>query len=414
MTPHQAPRSAGDLDPSMEALLRSSDPVREKSVPAMERSRTHTSGIPAGLYTPSISQQFDHHPRGARSESPTARSSTPFAATTTGRRWGIFLAVAASSALVAGIAVFGQWGNAPQPAVPQPAAPAPSLTPSPSASEFDANDPAQRAAFVQDGGKRITGWLRPALPTDPQKLRSTGWLLNVFTVAGTGQTVDHADGPWTPIDLEGRDTSRLSTNQQAGDLVVVATKQTDLSLVTPLPGPYGIMVSDPGKLASGSTDGAGSLMTLDGIYLQVPDSDFNGAKLSQFATFKMARSYATAPGGAPAWFKASEFHSYTGPDASSCIAAVTKSGNKILSFPAGSTASGSIEGDELPLDDQMAEHPLRIMPRGGWLSDEGNDSTFILDTGATPAAAFTAWPTTEVGTCGGYTGEIVKFSSVKK
>ncbi|MFF5793210.1 hypothetical protein ACFY5D_14295 [Paeniglutamicibacter sp. NPDC012692] len=403
MTTHSTPRSNGELDPHTELLLRASDPFADDQARAMEHSRATSAAIPSGTYVPSISQQVVPLTRGTKGEAlmpgPSAHR------TSTGRRWGVYLAVAASTAIVAGLAVLGPWGNA-----PQPAAPAPSTASSPSSSEFDANDLAQREAFREAGGKRITGWLRPALPTDPKELRRTGWLLNTYTVAGTGETVNHADGQWTPIDLGGRDTSLLGKNQQAGDLVVVSTKQTDLSLVTPLPGPYGIMVSDPKKLAAGSLDGTTSLMTLDGTYLQIPDGHFNGTRLSQFATFKTAHSYTGTPKGAPTWFKASEFHSYTDPDARSCITAVTKSGNKILAFPAGSTASGSIEGDELLLDDRMAEHPLRVMPRGGWLSDEGNDSTFILDTGATPTPTFTAWPTTEVGTCGGDTGEIVKFA----
>ncbi|MFJ6416822.1 hypothetical protein [Paeniglutamicibacter sp. NPDC091659] len=410
MTTHSTPRSDGGLDPHAELLLRASDPFTDDQARAMEHSRSTSAAIPSGTYVPSISQQVVPLARGTKGETRMSGSSTH--RTSKGRRWGIYLAVAASTAIVAGIAVLGPWGNAPQPAAPQPDAPTPSMSPSPSSSEFDANDPDHRAAFREADGKRITGWLRPALPTDPQVLQRTGWLLNTFTVAGNGEITDHADGPWTPIDLGGRDTSLLGKNQQSADLVVVATKQSDLSLVNPVPGPYGIMVSDPKKLASGSWDKASSLMTLDGTYLRIPDNEFNGALLAQFATFELAHSYTGTPKSAPAWFKASEFHSYTDADAHSCIATVTKSGNKIMSFPAGSTASGSIEGEVLP-DDMVAEHPLRIMPRDGWFS-EGRDSKFILDTGATPTTTFTAWPTTEVGTCGAYTGEIVKFAGIKK
>ena len=42
------------------------------------------------------------------------------------------------------------------------------------------------------------------------------------------------------------------------DLVVVATTDTDLGFITPVPGPYGVMVSDAQKLAAGSVTRPGA------------------------------------------------------------------------------------------------------------------------------------------------------------
>ena len=406
MTTHSTQRPGGEPYPQAELLLRSSDPLPGDHSRDLEHSRSRSAAIASGTYVPSISQQLLPLAPGPAGNVPVRGRSAHEAPTR--RRWGVFLAVAASAAIVAGIAVLNPWGSGRLPVAPQPAAPTTAAVPSPSDGGFNPNDPHQREAFRESGGYRITGWLRPALPTDPAELRRTGWLLNVYTVAGSDETIDTADGPWTPIDLGGRDTSLLARNQAAGTLVVVASTQPDLKLVVPVPGPYGIMVSDPVKLASGTVDGATSLMTLEGDYLQVPDARLNGARLSQFAAFGMVHTYTGTPGGSATGFKASGFHSYTDPEARSCIAAVTKSGIKILSFPAGSTASGSIEGELLP-DEPMATHSLRVMPQVARFSEGDGGTTFILDTGATPATSFTAWPTAETGTCGDYTGEIVKF-----
>ncbi|MGL3808081.1 hypothetical protein ACSYDW_18540 [Paeniglutamicibacter sp. R2-26] len=406
MTTHSTRHPVGEVDPQAELLLRSSDPLPGDHVRALEHSRSRSAAIPSGTYVPSISQQVL-----SLAPAPAGNARVPGRlahGAPTRRRWGVFLAVVSSAAIVAVIAVLLPWGSGRLPVAPQPAAPATAVAPSPSDGGFNPNYPDQREAFRESGGYRITGWLRPALPTDPAELRRTGWLLNVYTVAGSDETIDTADGPWTPIDLGGRDTSLLARNQEAGTLVVVASRQPDLKLVVPVPGPYGILVSDPVRLASGTVDDATSLMTLEGDYLQIPDVRLNGARLSQFAAFGMAHTYTGTPGGSTTGFKASGFHSYTDPEARSCIAAVTKSGIKILSFPAGSTASGSIEGEPLP-DEPMARHSLRVMPQGAQLSEGDGGSTFILDTGATPATTFTAWPTAETGTCGDHSGQIVKF-----
>ncbi|PQZ85945.1 hypothetical protein CQ018_19385 [Arthrobacter sp. MYb227] len=379
-----------ELDPVVEKLLKSADPFDALQNNFMEHSRLQSSTIPRGSYVPPISQLTHTH------------KSAPKA-----RVWGTVFALAASAAIIMSLSVFVPWGDGAPSASSRP-----QVGGTPSSSEFNINDPAQLAAFQATGGKRITGFVRAVLPTDPPELRHTGWLINTFTVAGTGKTVDHAAGPWAPIDLSGRDISRLGGGPDATDLVVVLTKQSDLSVVVPLAGPYGIMVSDPQKLATSTLGDSSSLTTLEGNPLENIDTPFNGAILAQFARFGLSDTFVSIPASKPIVFTAQEFDSYTGSDAQSCIAATIGSQTKILAFPVGATAAASIETEWLDKD-LVAHSPLRIMPKHGWFI-EGDESTFILDTGTKSDAMFKAWPTGEAGACGGLTGEIINFAGRSK
>lgn len=397
-----------ELDPSLAALLRGSDPCGTEHEGALARSRAHTAAIPDGDYVPVFAQRpFPMAPGAARGGA-LAEEIGRHRRARNRRRAVAILAVAAAGAIVAGVGVFGPWGNAPQPAAPPAVAP----TPTPSESYFNPDDNARLNAFSEAGGVRITGRLRPALPTDAPVARSTGWLLMPFAVSGQGEALFQAADPWLPIAVDSSDAAALGEQARDGVLVVVASTDAKPGLVTPVPGPYGVMVSDPARLAAGSVGEARSLKTLGGTYLQRPDVAYNGTVLAQFATFKMAYAYTGKPSGTTERFKAKAFHSHTDAQARSCIAASTRRGVKILSFPEGSTASASIAEFAGP-EDPVARYPLRIMPRDGWLG-EGDDSTFILDTGDRPTADFTGIPTSTKGTCGEYSGEVVLFSALAK
>ena len=404
------PPANDELDPSLAALLRGSDPCGAEHEGALARSRAHTAAIPDGDYVPVFSQRpspvAPGTARGGALAGETGRH--PFSRTR--RRAVAILAVAAAGAIVAGVGVFGPWGGAPQPAAPPAVAPTP--TPTPSESYFNPDDNARLNAFSEAGGVRITGWLRPALPSDAPAARSTGWLLMPFAVSGQGEALFQATDPWLPIALDTSDAAALGEEAREGILAVVASTDAKPGLVTPVPGPYGVMVSDPARLAAGSVGEARSLKTLGGTYLQRPDVEYNGTVLAQFATFKMAYAYTGKPSGTTKRFKAKAFHSHTDAQARSCIAASTRRGVKILSFPEGSTASASI-AEFAGQEDPVAGYPLRIMPRDGWLG-EGDDSTFILDTGDTPTADFTGFPTAKNATCGEYSGEVVLFRAGAK
>lgn len=402
------PPSNDELDPSAAALLRGSDPWDPARGEALLRSRAHTASIPDGGYVPVISQRtspaFPSTKIGTVMEQETGMRRR-----VTARRWGAVMALTAAGAIIAGVAVLGQGGNSPQPA-------APSWLPSPGNSYFNPDDSAQFDAFVNNGGTRLTGWLRPATPQDPKDLQRTGWLLNTVVMAGgtedENSTLIAADEPWTPIDLAGVETSRLGTISQNGQLVVIAAQDPTPALITPVPGPYGIMVSDQRKLAAGPLVEARSLKTLDGTYLQKPDINYNGAMLAQFATFQMVHGYAGVPSKAPEDFAVTGFRSHTSAEARSCIVATTVAGDKILAFPEGATASTTMDDANDP-EGSVAGNPLRVMKGNAWFGD-GDDSTFILETGQTPPATIKGWPTGTTGSCGSSTGEIVNFSSAGK
>ncbi|RAX48862.1 hypothetical protein DQ353_13130 [Arthrobacter sp. AQ5-05] len=402
------PTANDELDPSLAALLRGSDPCGAEHEGAPARSRAHTAAIPDGDHVPVFSQRPSPVAPGTARGAAMAQETGRHPRTRNHRRAAAILAVAAAGAIVAGVGVLGPWGNAPQPAAPPAVAP----TPAPSETYFNPDDNARLAAFSEAGGVRITGWLRPALPSDAPAARSTGWLLQPFAVSGQGDSLFQATDPWLPIALDSSDAAAPGEEAREGILVVVASTDAKPGLVTPGPGPYGVMVSDPARLAAGSVGGARSLKTLGGTYLQRPDVEYNGAVLTRFATFKMAYAHTGKPSGTTERFKATAVHSHTGAQARSCIAASTRQGAKILSFPEGSTASASIAEFAGP-EDPVAGYPLRFMPRDGWLG-EGDDSTFILDTGDTPTADFAGFPTARNATCGEYSGEVVLFRAVAK
>ncbi|GAA5226099.1 hypothetical protein GCM10025778_06300 [Paeniglutamicibacter antarcticus] len=387
-------------------MLRGSDPWDPGHGESLVRSRAHTSSIPGGSYGSVISQRTSLALQTSRKNLHMEQETGTRRRTIT-RRWGAVLALAAAGAVIAGVAVLGQGGNFPQPA-------APDAGPTPNNSYFNPDDSAQLDNFVNGGGTRLTGWLRAATPQDPQELQDTGWLLNIAVMSG-GSDESHSlmDPPesWVPIDLAGHDASKLGNIAQNGHLVVIAAENPTAELITPVQGPYGVMVSDPQELASGPLVGARSLKTLNGTYLQKPDLNYNGAMLAQFATFEMAYSYKEVPSRAPASFKATGFRSHTTAEARSCVVATTGSGDKVLSFPAGATASTTMIEPNDP-DDTVARNPLRIMTGNAW-SGDGKDSRFILDTADTPSATIKGWPTGKNGTCGSSSGEIVKFSSAR-
>lgn len=391
------PPANDELDPSLAALLRGSDPCDAEHERAMARSRAHTADIPDGAYLPVISQRLN--PAAALMPADAA------AKRNAGRGWAAILALAAVGAVIAGVAALGPWGGQPQPAAPPP------VVPSPASLEFNPDDDGRMNEFAEAGGKRVTGWLRSALPTDPPALHRTGWLFNTIAVAGSGEVWAQAQDPWVPIDLGSRDTSLLDSTGQGGILAVVATTDGNLESITPVPGPYGIMFTDAKRLATGSVSDARSLMTPDGVHLREPDGNYNGTVLAQFATFEMTYSYTAVPPGPARRFNATAFHSHTNSEALSCITASTGSGEKILAFPEGATASVSI-AEPTDLDEPVADYPLRIMPLDGWFDDAGDDSMFLLDTAGTPQATFTGFPTATMGTCGGYSGEVVQFEAL--
>ncbi|OIH84718.1 hypothetical protein BLJ79_11460 [Arthrobacter sp. UCD-GKA] len=404
------PPANDELDPSLAALLRGSDPCGAEHDSALARSRAQTAAIPGGDYAPVFSKRPSPVAPGTARGTALARETGRHPRSRNLRRAVAILAVAAAGAVVAGVGVLGPWGDAPQPAAPPAVAPTP--TPTPSESYFNPDDNARLNAFSEAGGVRITGWLRPALPSDAPVARSTGWLLMPSAALGEGEALFQATDPWLPIALDASDAAALGDQAGEGMLVVVASTDAKPGLITPVPGPYGVLVSDPARLAADSVGEAKSLKTLDGTYLQRPDVEYNGTVLAQFATFKMIYAYTGKPSGTTERFKAKAFHSHTDAQARSCIAASTRQGVKILSFPEGSTASASIAefaGQESP----VAGYPLRIMPRDGWLG-EGDDSTFILDTGDTPTAEFTGFPTATNGTCGEYSGEVIQFEAPAK
>lgn len=402
------PPSNDEWDPSTAALLRGIDPWDPARGEALLRSRGHTASIPNGGYVPVISQRsspaFETTKIGTVMEQKNGMHRRLAA-----RRWGAALALAASGAVIAGVAVVSQGGNFPHPA-------APSLAPSPSNNYFNPDDSAQFDTFGRNGGTRLTGWLRPATPQDPKDLQATGWLLNIFVMAGgtedKNRALIEADEPWIPIDLAGVEVSKLGDISPNGQLVVIAAQNPTPSLVTPVPGPYGLMVSDPRKLAAGPLVEARSLKTLDGSYLQKPDINYNGAMLAQFATFQMAYVYATAPSKAPEDFAVTGFFSHTSPEARSCIVATTAAGDKVLAFPEGATASTTMDESNGP-DGSVAGSPLRVMTGNAWF-EEGEDSTFILETAGTPPATIKGWRTGKTGSCGSFNAEIVNFSSAGK
>lgn len=429
MTPHSAPHPRNDLNPAMEALIRAADPADGEKTPGMERSRANTSGIPAGKYAPSISQSAvtPNHPvtQGVFASDSIHRSGTLGST----RRRNTLFALAASAALVAGVAVFGPWANnpapSPGPAAPVPApAPAPAVTTAPHAapSYFNPLNQQKMSAFHGAGGEIMVGRLRAALPEDPARLQATGWVFELYSKSGTTPTAeltpdDKADdailinSAWVPIDLKGRSTSLLGHTPETGDLVIVYSTNLRDGILEPESGPYGVLVSDPALLAQGTLRTTESAMTLDGEQLGATDEDLNVSYLVQHAAFGMKFGYSGTTEQVPTAVRAKSFYSQTGSDARSCVAIATAAGDRILSFPVGTTASIDmidIEGDPLVMNT-----PLRMTPpvQPG---QRYNTADFSLDTTRLGPTMLTVWPTGATGTCGDRSGEIVKFAGIKK
>lgn len=425
MTPNPAPHPSNDLDPALESLLRASDPANDRVATAMVRSRSNTSGISAGHYAPPISQSVVPPPRPATDDASATGSSSGANRSSAGPRWGVFLAVAASAALVAGVAVFGPWADstapAPGPAAPPPV-PAETTAPEVAPSYFNPLDGKKMAAFTKAGGERMVGRLRAALPADPGELRATGWVFELYVKSGSTPTADLTpddkqddkilvDSDWVPIDLGMRSTSLLGRNPETGDLVIVYSTNLRDGILEAEPGPYGVLFSDQSHLAAGSLKGASSARTLDGEPLEATAVDLGVPYLVQFAAFGMKYGFSGTPEQAPSLLRAKSFHSQTGPDATSCVSATTALGDRILSFPTGSKAS--IDMTEIVDDPPVLNTPLRITPPVG-PGQSYATANFSLDTTKQRAATLKVWPTGTTGTCGDRTGEIVKFAGLKK
>jgi len=108
---------------------------------------------------------------------------------------------------------------------------APTPTPTPSESYFNPDDNARLNAFSEAGGVRITGWLRPALPSDAPVARSTGWLLMPSAALGEGEALFQATDPWLPIALDASDAAALGDQAGEGMLVVVASTDAKPGLI---------------------------------------------------------------------------------------------------------------------------------------------------------------------------------------
>lgn len=418
MTPNSAPHPRNDLVPSLEALLRASDPTTSEHAPGLERSRANTSGIPTGHYAPAISQNAFSMSRSSQDDAFASGPNQPATRSLARRHRGSFLAVAAGAALIAGIAAVGPWAGISTPA-PGPAASVPTGT------AFDPNDPLHLQA-LQDpatSGPRLTGILRAALPTDPPELQGTGWLMNVKSMfSGNWDETDRSgadlqtkifnEWTWIPVDLTGLNTSRLVSAPPTGVVAAITVTNLGGRLITPITGPYGVLLSDQHRLSASSVGDARSLMTLDGIPLDIEDVSVTGSPLDQFATFDMKFAFADLPQQEPILFQVRSFQSYTDTEAKSCISFGTADAEKILAFPSGSTAS-SAAGESSLDGGPIASLPLRITsPRAA--GDVMDLLEFVLDTGADPNAALKAWPTGTTGTCGDRTGEIVKFAGIKE
>lgn len=425
--------------PEIESLLQSADTISQVQEEAMAASRKNTALIPSAGYVPVISQTqpisgskgalgsgtfnaqngtiasptFDHG--GSNMNYASAHQRTRMKSRSKTRK-AVF-ALAASVALLAGVVFLSQNGNFS--AHNMPAAP-------PASSHFNPADPSSLNAFGDSGGISLTGRIRPNLPADPANLRTTGWVITIYVIGESGGGIEKgglndlikSDEPaWTmPIDLSGFNTQVIEQGflkHPMGVLAVIQDGNNNSSVVTPIASPYGVLVSDPLLLANSSTapDESRSLRTLDGQIVDSADTPLSYSVLAQFADFPMKYSFTDTPTEKSLNFKSAKVHSQVNAEAQACIAVETSSGNKILSFPTGSTASTSQEDPSIP--EPVSSHPLRISspkkPGDLW---DGTSFTFDALTNAT--TSFKAWPTGDTGTCANRTGEIINFAGLQK
>lgn len=344
----------------------------------------------------------------------------PARTSTSAKKRNVLFALAATVALIAGVALMGPWGDGLAPQLP--AAPPANSVPS-------ATDPLSMSAFEEIDAVAIIGRVRPNVPSDPAELRTTGWVISLYIVGENGsdsyrnrvedllESSNPEEPTWLkPIDVSGYDTKILEQQflqHPLGVLAVVLDNGTDLSVISPSSSPYGLLLLDPVLMATSSRDSNGSPLfrSVDGRLVDSTDGNFAIGALDQFADFPVKHSFTQKPDTTSSSFKITEIHSRVAASAQACIAVETAAGNKVLAFPAGSTASTSQE--DISIVDPVSVHPLRISPPkkpgDAW---DATDLTF--DALANAKATIKAWPTGETGTCGDLSGEIINFDALSK
>lgn len=390
----QVPGSA--LSPEIESLLGSADPFTTAQEEAMSLSNKNTAEIPhtgfSRLFTPSEAPRPQFGKRRLRR---------------------VGFALAAGSALIVGAVFLGPWGSSPLPLPP--------ASPSSTEQGFNPLVPASFQAFSDAGGITLTGRIRPVLPGDPASVSATGWVMDIYVISGdpknTGDPLYQGfeQDVVVPIDLGGRNTGGLYKEFEThslGILAVVMDTYPDGRVISPAPGPYGVLLSDRKLLASSSADAkdARSLTTFDGTPVDTTDTRLSSSGLAQFADFRMLNEFSGVSDLAPSLLEATSFTSHVDAEANACILASSERGNKVLAFTAGSTASSSFTGESPDL--LVGSMPLRVSAPYQ-VGDNLDLGKFVLDTGENPSAKLQVWPTGKTGSCGGTTGEIVNFAGPK-
>lgn len=389
--------SRSPLSPEAETRLRSTDPFATIRDESMTMSRKHTSEIPQSGFSPTITQ---HGP--IRSNGGTYQN-----------RWGKF-ALAAGTVLVLGAVAFGLSNSSLNSAGP--------AAPTVLGQGFNPTDPASFTRFAESGGVQLTGRIRPVVDGDPENIRSTGWVMDVYVIGGNPQNTDKlpsfmsGDETFVPIDMTGFDTRIISEqfdSHPLGLLAVVMDTRSNDSVIVPAPGNFGVVYSDRLLLAASDMDSENSqtLKTLDGTPVDVPDVRMSNADLAQFADFTMLHEFTKNPIQDPTTVKVTRFDSHLDSTARACIVASDASGQQILSFPQGSTAS--ISSPDTGAKVMASSAPQRIS--SPYKSGAPIDlASFLLDTREMPKASIKVWPTGKQGNCGDTTGEIVDFAGVNK